>query len=60
MADERAEEVNNVVSMDNVGTLRLAGGLCGIRPQGADQAVNNDTDLWVVKESYTIKLRNKM
>lgn len=60
MADKRAEEVNDVVGMDNVGTLRLAGGLCGIGPQGADQAVNNDTDLRIVEESYKIELGEKM
>lgn len=60
MTDKRAEEVNDVVGMYNIGALGLAGGLGGIGPKGADQAVNNDTDLRVVEESYAIEVRFQM
>lgn len=55
MTDKRAEEVNDVVGMYNIGALGLAGGLGGIGPKGADQAVNNYTDLGVVEERVNQK-----
>lgn len=57
MADKWAEEMDDVVGMYNIGALGLTGGLGGIGPQGADQAVNNDTDLGVVEESQAIEGR---
>ena len=52
MADHRAQVVHEVVSMDNIDTLGLAGSLGWVGTEGADQGVNNDTDLGVVQKSY--------
>ena len=52
MTDHRAQVVHEIVSMDDIDTLGLAGSLGGVGTEGADQCVNNDTDLGVTQKSY--------